>query len=139
MNRILQEYFKIVKKLIPQKSDVPAVGLDIGTGSCKMLQLKQAEEGGYKLMQWAVEPVENANVLACAQQALAHLKESCTSVYTAVSGKGTLIRYITMPLMSLEDLKSSWTRPANSVNVPIKGVFNGFKVCKLQCFSFCML
>ena len=107
MHHLLDKYFSLVRKFIPAEQKVSAVGLDIGTGECKAVELNRTE-AGYELLNWVIEPVHNGDVKASAQKIFSQLTASCQSLYTSVFGKGTLIRYIDMPRMSLEDLKSSF-------------------------------
>ncbi len=104
---LLQRYFSTIKKFLPSEQKASAVGLDIGTGECKLVELAKSGTT-YELVNWAVEPIKNGDINASVQKVLGGLSVPCKSLYTSVFGKGTLIRYIDMPKMSLEDLKSSF-------------------------------
>jgi type IV pilus assembly protein PilM len=106
MHPFLQQYFKLVKKLIPSSSDEPSVGLDIGTDTCKLVEI-QKKDNGYELLNAIIEPVEKGQISLTLKKILGQLKKPTKLVYTSVSGKGTLIRYVDMPKMSIEDLRNS--------------------------------
>ncbi|MCK5082973.1 MAG: pilus assembly protein PilM, partial [Candidatus Omnitrophica bacterium] len=107
MHRLLEQYFGTIKKFLPSEQKTSAVGLDIGTGECKLIELAKSENT-YELVNWAIEPVKDGDVNAAIIQVLSHLTAPCKSLYTSVFGKGTLIRYIDMPQMTIDDLKSSF-------------------------------
>ena len=107
MHQLLERYFTAIRKFIPEEQKATAVGLDIGTGECKAVELNKTEEG-YELLNWIIEPVHNGDVKATIQKIFTQLTAPCQSLYTSVFGKGTLIRYIDVPRMSLDDLKSSF-------------------------------
>lgn len=92
---------------MPSQTENTSVGLDIGSGECKLIELKKIDSG-FEIVHWAVEPIDNDDVSTTITQSLAHLSVPCTALYTGVFGKGTLIRYIDMPRMPLNDLKNSF-------------------------------
>ncbi len=104
---MLKKYFSTIKQFLPSEQKTSAVGLDIGTGECKLIELAKSDKD-YELVSWAIEPIKNGDANAAIKKILAELTTPCKSLYTSVFGKGTLIRYIDMPKMSLEDLKSSF-------------------------------
>ena len=107
IRNLLQKYFSTIKQFLPSEQKTSAVGLDIGTGECKLVELAKTDNE-FELVSWATEPIKNGDVNAAIQKILGELTAPCKSLYTSVFGKGTLIRYIDMPKMSLEDLKSSF-------------------------------
>ena len=107
MHKLLEQYFGTIKKFLPSEQKTSAVGLDIGTSECKLIELAKSENT-YELVNWAIEPIKNGDTDAAITQVLSHLTAPCKSLYTSVFGKGTLIRYIDMPQMSIDDLKSSF-------------------------------
>ena len=106
LNQALDRCLPIIKKFIPEKSVSPSVGLDIGIGSCKLVELMKSSNS-YELLTWTVEPMKG-DVPGTIKKVLTHLKVPTKSLFTAVFGKGTLIRYIDMPRMSLEELRQSF-------------------------------
>jgi len=112
MNKIVDTYLRIIKKFIENKPESYAVGLDIGSSECKLVEL--AREGKiFRLESYAIEPIVKDDVRDAVQRLMGRLKHPCKSLYTAVFGKGTLIRYIDMPVMSLEDLRNSFALEAD--------------------------
>ena len=112
MNMLLQKYLAIVQKLIPQSEAKSLIGLDVGTNSCKAVELVRKGEK-YQLVKFAVEPMVNGNPKETIKKTWDRVAASGKSPATAVFGKGTLIRFITMPRMSLEELKSSFALEAD--------------------------
>ncbi|MCD4781483.1 MAG: pilus assembly protein PilM [Candidatus Omnitrophica bacterium] len=113
MSNILDGYFGLIRKLIPdQQKKVYSVGLDIGPAECKLVQLaKHADK--IELVNWAIEPVIDGRLADTIQKIITSLDAVSKSVYTAISGKGTLIRFIEMPVMSIEDLRNSFALEAD--------------------------
>ena len=103
----VQSYFNTIKKFLPDEQSASAVGLDISTGDCKLVELKKTKSG-YELLKWNIEPIHNGDIAATVQKLIGQLETPPRSLYTSIFGKGTLIRYIDMPKMSLDDLKSSF-------------------------------
>ena len=112
MNALLQKYLTTVKKFIPQPESKSFIGLDIGTHSCKLVELVH-KGGKYQLTNFTIEPITNGNPKDSIKKAWAKISDPARSPTTAVFGKGTLIRFITIPRMSLEELKSSFTLEAD--------------------------
>ncbi len=112
MASILDQYFNFVRRLIPQEVQENAVGLDIGSGECKLVEIKKTGNT-FQLLDWAVEPVKNENVAKTIKLIMERLKNPCKALSTAVFGKGTLIRFIDMPRMALQDLKNSFSIEAD--------------------------
>lgn len=101
------KYFSLVKRFISPKEEGSAVGLDIGSSDCKFVQI-EGNADAFRLMHWGIEPVVGDNLEVTLKKILGRLESPYRCVYTAVSGKGTLIRYITMPRMSLDELRNSF-------------------------------
>ena len=112
MSALLQKYLTIVQKFIPQSQTKSFVGLDLGTNSCKLVELVRKGEK-YQLTNFAVEPILNGNAKETVKKVWGKVSEAGRSPATAVSGKGTLIRFITMPRMNLAELKSSFALEAD--------------------------
>ncbi len=106
-NSLLEKYFSAISHIIPQKETVSSLGLDIGVDSCKVVETVKTGDG-YQVINWGIEPIENADTQGSVKKLLSRLKIQSKSPNTAVFGKGTLIRYIEMPRMSMEDLKKSF-------------------------------
>ena len=109
----VQSYFNTIKRFLPAEQNTSsAVGLDIGTGECKLIELTKTKNE-YELMNCVIEPIHNGDIKASIQKILSQLAVPPGSLYTSVFGKGTLIRYIDMPKMSLDDLKNSFAIEAD--------------------------
>ena len=107
MHPFLNNYFNIVKKLLPGPKQISSVGLDIGVSECKLVELSKVGDA-LELSQYLTEPIVAGNIPTAIKNVLTRLKSPCKSPYTALSGKGTLIRYVEMPRMTLEELKNSF-------------------------------
>jgi type IV pilus assembly protein PilM len=112
MHKRLDRYFSMVRRFLPTEQKPAAVGLDIGAGECKLVELDKGE-AGFELMNWGIEPIHNGDIKAAVQKIFSQLNTPCRSLCTSVFGKGTLIRYIDMPRMTLDDLKSSFSVEAD--------------------------
>lgn len=95
------------RALMSKAPHVPVVGIDIGTSSIKAVVIASAGPH-LELTSWAVEPIMNGNVKAALEQILLKTQQAGAVPVTAVSGKGTLIRYVDLPRMPLEDLRKSF-------------------------------
>lgn len=109
MQALLEKYFRLVKRVIPSGYQGTVVGIDIGGGLCKAVQLKRKADG-YVVLRWQVQTVEAAEEKTALEKLASSwgLASGQHQVISAVSGKGTLIRYIDMPRMSLADLKRAF-------------------------------
>ncbi|MBL8013484.1 MAG: type IV pilus assembly protein PilM [Candidatus Omnitrophica bacterium] len=108
LNLLMEQYFRFVKKLLPGEKGVSKVGFDLTNDSCKYVALTQTGES-YEIQSWGIRSFEPGN----ATEALKHLLHNpdlvSKSPVTSLSGKGTLIRYVDMPRMSIVDLKKSFS------------------------------
>lgn len=112
MHSVLESYFSLIRRFIPAKPDGTAAGLDIGAGDCKLVQIEK-KGNSFELVSWTIEPVDGGDVRLAVQKILDRLEIPCSCAYTSVFGKGTLIRYIDMPRMPLEDLRNSFAIEAD--------------------------
>lgn len=112
MKELLEKYFVTIKRFIPEQETRPVVGLDIGTHSCRMVELKR-KGNSFELLRWAAEPILHGNLKQAVKAVLAKTSQPTVSPVTAIFGKGTLIRYIEMPKMSFEDIKKSFAFEAD--------------------------
>jgi len=108
----VQSYFNTIKRFLPDEQSTSAAGLDISTGKCKLIELKKTKDT-YELVNWVIEPIHNGDIKATIQKIIGQLATPPRAFYTSVFGKGTLIRYIDMPKMSLDELKSSFSIEAD--------------------------
>lgn len=112
MHALLENYFNFIRRFIPSKPEETSIGLDIGAGDCKLVEIKKTGDA-FELVNWTIDPVKNGDVQGTLRSVLEPLGALRKSIYTAVSGKGTLIRYIEMPRMSLGDLRNSFAIEAD--------------------------
>ena len=106
LKTILDKYLVIIKKTLPEKICQPSVGLDIGSDSCKAVQMV-LRGNSYEILNYAIEPVVTGDTLTATKKILDKFYLQTKSITSSVSGKGTLIRYIEMPKMPIEDLRNS--------------------------------
>ncbi len=107
--QIFNTYLGFVNRLIPKHTQVPVVGIDIGTSYVKAVQITKPGNA-FVLDAWGIERIEGGNAPEALRKLLAGVDFSSEKVpVTSVSGKGTLIRYMDMPQMPLEDLRKSLT------------------------------
>jgi type IV pilus assembly protein PilM len=108
MEQLLDNYFRFVKRFLPDEKGITKVGLDIGVNSCKFIALAKMGDK-YEIQAWGIEPIETGGLVQCLKTIAAKYSLPNKSPVSSVSGKGTLIRYIDMPRMSLDDLKKSFS------------------------------
>ncbi|MFH1360302.1 MAG: type IV pilus assembly protein PilM [Candidatus Omnitrophota bacterium] len=102
----LEKYFSVIREFLPEKGIKPSIGLDIGSDSLKAIEVV-GREGTFEISNWITEPANPLNTNNLLRKILGKLDASSKNVSTSVSGKGTLIRYIDMPRMPIEDLRNS--------------------------------
>ena len=108
LKTLLDLYLAFIKRFIPEPISRPVVGLDLGTHTCKLVELKTSS-GGVELVNWAMVPVSGGDYKAAVRTALSKLTVPTTVISTAVYGKGTLVRYLDMPRMGAEELRRSFS------------------------------
>ncbi len=101
-------FSSLIKKFKPAKVVRSSVGLDIGVGSCRMVEVVNRADG-YELVRWAIEPIVAGDVVKSIRAVMSKVSQPNISPVTALTGKGTLIRFVDMPKMSLADLKRSFS------------------------------
>lgn len=94
-------------KLLSSKAGRSSIGLDIGVGSCRMVELVRRPDG-YELAGFAIEPIVGGDITKSIRTVMSKAKVLNLSPVSALMGKGTLIRFVDMPKMSLVDLKRSF-------------------------------
>jgi type IV pilus assembly protein PilM len=101
-----EKYFSLIKKYLPSGSLESSVGLDIGARRCKAVELTRTQKG-FKILNWVTEPIQNGDTASCLKKILEKIGQDSREIYTAISGQGTLIRFIKMPRMPMAQLKDS--------------------------------
>ncbi len=111
MNTFLKKYFATIKRFLPEKTEMTSLGLDIGSQSCKWVEVRKKEQR-FELIRWGIEPVIKKDISLALKAIFERMNISTKSLYCAISGKGTLIRFIEMPRLTLDELKSSFSLEA---------------------------
>lgn len=106
MQKFVDSYLSFVKKMVPKDDLVPSVGLDIGVSSCKLVEITK-KGGSFELVNWAIEPIRGVDPTVAVKAVLAKVSRPAKAPFTAVFGKGTLIRCVSMPRMPLEEARKS--------------------------------
>ena len=97
------------------KRDV--IGLDIGSSSIKMVELKEAK-AGYKLLNLAIAPLppeaivdgalmDSVTIIDTIRDLVASSKTRVKNVVTSVSGHSVIVKKISLPLMTEAELEES--------------------------------
>ncbi|MBM3253524.1 MAG: type IV pilus assembly protein PilM [Candidatus Omnitrophica bacterium] len=83
------------------------VGIDIGSSSVKVVELSKRPEQ-FELLNFSRIPLsENIVILDSIKKAIREAKIISKSVNTSVSGKSVVVRYISLPKMTKQELKSA--------------------------------
>jgi type IV pilus assembly protein PilM len=104
---LFDQYLLLVKHLIPKPAAIPIIGIDIGTSSIKAVELGKAA-GGLEIRRWAIEPLAGNDTKTALKKISERLHFTNQLLVSSVFGKGTLIRYVDLPRMPLEDLRKSY-------------------------------
>ncbi len=105
--KLFDQYLMLVNRLIPKPAAPPVIGIDIGTSSIKAVELGQAA-GGFEIRHWAIEPLAGNDTKSALKKIAERLHFNNQLLVSSVFGKGTLIRYVDLPRMPLEDLRKSY-------------------------------
>lgn len=106
----------LFKNLLMQKSN-NVIGLDIGTSSIKLIEIEESK-GGYRLKNFGMTAlpkdaivngsiVNHEAVVSSIQQILSNLRIKTKDVVASISGHPVIIKKITMPLATDEELEES--------------------------------
>ena len=104
---LFNQYISLVNRLIPKPAAPPVIGIDIGSSSIKAVELGFSS-GELEIRHWAIEPLAGNDIKSALKKIGERLHFSNQLLVSAVSGKGTLIRYVDLPRMPLEDLRKSY-------------------------------
>jgi len=105
---LLTQYADFLEQLFSQSKGKRVVGIDIGSSSIKAVEIVAVKDK-YEIQNWAIELIDGNETKAALQRLLARMNVKDQMPVAAVSGKGTLIRYVEMPRMPIEDLRKSFT------------------------------
>jgi type IV pilus assembly protein PilM len=106
----------VIKNLLMQKSN-NVIGLDIGTSTIKLIEIEESK-GGYRLKNFGMNSlpkdaivngsiVNHDAVVSSIQQIISNLKIKTKDVVASISGHPVIIKKITMPLATDEELEES--------------------------------
>jgi type IV pilus assembly protein PilM len=107
MPKLFNSYFNIIKKYLPEKKLEFSVGLDIGNNFCKWVELIPSANS-YEIIGAGSIPFANNDPAAALKSLKDKIQKPNEPLFAAVSGKGTLIRYIEMPRMSHTELMGAF-------------------------------
>jgi len=105
--KVFDQYLLLVNRLIPKPAAPPVIGIDIGTSSIKAVELGQSS-AGFEIRHWAIEPLAGNDAKGALKKIGERLHFNDQKLVSSVFGKGTLIRYVDLPRMPLEDLRRSY-------------------------------
>jgi len=105
--KLFDQYLVLVNRLIPKPVAPPVIGIDIGTSSIKAVELGHSA-GGFEVRHWAIEPLVGNDAKSALKKIGERLHFDQQHLVSSVFGKGTLIRYVDLPRMPLEDLRKSY-------------------------------
>lgn len=94
----------LINRFLPKSHRASVVGFDIGSFSIKALEMGP----GGEIHRWVLEPFDGTDILSALKRVVSVMKMTDQIPVASVSGKGTLIRYIDMPRMTLEELRKSF-------------------------------
>ncbi len=103
----LSKYLGFISRFLPQSPQKMVVGFDIGTSSVKAVEIRYTKDF-FEIQNWAVESIEGADTKGALKRIFVRMKIQDQVPVAAVSGKGTLIRYLDMPRMSIEEIRKSF-------------------------------
>lgn len=106
----LAQYFKFIRSLISAHNDAGVVGLDLGTNVCRAVKIIP-QKGSFELTGFLSVPFKENDVKSALSSVVRTFsQEKRPPLFVGgVSGRGTLVRYIDMPRMSLSDLRKAFS------------------------------
>ena len=121
-----------------KKKDV--IGLDIGSSSIKMVELRE-DRSGYKLQNLAISPLpseaivdgalmDSATIIETIRDVIAASKTKSKDVVTSVSGHSVIVKKISLPIMTEAELEESIQWEAERyIPFDINDVNIDFQIC----------
>ena len=105
----------IIQKYTSKRQDI-SIGLDIGSSSVKMVQLRAGDTPATReLAYFGVKEFKSQNhvdIVDAVKEVIALSPIPCTSANISVSGQSVIVRYLPMPKMSSEELKNAMSYQA---------------------------
>lgn len=104
---LFNKYLILLNKVLPKPPQKSVVGLDIGTSSIKAVEIGYSQDS-FEIRNWALEPIEGEDAKTALKKIFSRMNIKDQIPVASVSGKGTLIRYVDMPRMSIEEVRKSF-------------------------------
>ncbi|MCR4336180.1 MAG: type IV pilus assembly protein PilM [Candidatus Omnitrophica bacterium] len=106
MKNFFEPHIQNLKNLIPQGRQSRSLGLDIGATGIKLIEIEK-KDAVLQIVNWKVEPYGPDEKSQSLKALLSNLNLS-SPIVSAISGKGTLIRYVDLPSMSPSEARQSF-------------------------------
>jgi type IV pilus assembly protein PilM len=107
--QIFNGYLGFINRLIPKSTTPPVIGIDIGTSAVKAVAISTNDSSELEITAWGVEKIEGGDIKAALIRLFAKMNTPGQVPVSSVSGKGSLIRYIDMPRMPIDELRKSFS------------------------------
>ena len=104
---LFNNYLKFVYKVLPKPQMPIVIGFDIGTSAVKAVEMKYSGDA-FEVLNWAFEPIEGTSAAPALKRLCSRMNIKDQIRVASVSGKGTLIRYVDMPRMPVDELRKSF-------------------------------
>lgn len=83
-----------------------STGIDIGTSSIKIIELLN-KKGQLEIVKALTWPIKTDDLKSSLKEAIESVKLSSRHINTSLSGQSVIVRYIEMPLMKMDELRSA--------------------------------
>ena len=103
----LKRYTEFLERLFSRSKRNIMVGIDITTSSVKAVEIC-GMKNVVEIRRWALVPIENGDTKAALKRLFTRMNIKDQIPVVSVSGKGTLVRYVDMLRMSLQEVKKSF-------------------------------
>jgi type IV pilus assembly protein PilM len=104
---LLKNYLNFANQILPKTRPKTVVGFDIGTSSVKAVEIAFTEDS-FEILNWGMEIIDGSDAQNALKRLFSRMNIKDQIPVTSVSGKGTLIRYVEMPRMSIDELRKSF-------------------------------
>jgi type IV pilus assembly protein PilM len=104
---LLKNYLNFINNFLPKARPKTVVGFDIGTSSVKAVEIAYTKDS-LEIQNWGLEAIDGGEAQGALKRLFNRMNIKDQIPVTSVSGKGTLIRYVDMPRMTIEELRKSF-------------------------------
>ena len=104
---LFNQYLKFIYRILPKPQMPTVIGFDIGTSAVKAVEMKYSGQA-FEVLSWAIEPIEGAGAADALKRLCSRMNIKDQLRVASVSGKGTLIRYVDMPRMPIDELRKAF-------------------------------